>query len=248
MYIFSHSHVNRLVSSFQKEYNQITLLKESHFNNGAKITMPSFIQNIDEAIHFAIQSGWHADAIDQIMRFFSVICNHGEIWIAVALLMICFPKTRKFGFALGFTMLIEFILCDGVMKNIFQRTRPYNSEFAAIHGFTPYLPKLNSWSFPSGHSMVSAVAAASIWQGETHYLTGDTAKNKFFKRHLMGIIAIVIAVIIIFSRVYLFMHWPSDVLTASLLGIILSIVLLHFVYWPLEKKIISRKKAGSADK
>ncbi len=204
--------------------------------------MPSFIQNIDEAIHYAIQSGWHVDAIDQIMRFFSVICNHGEIWIAVALILAIIPKTRKFGFALAFTMLIEFALCDGVMKNIFQRVRPYNSDFALQNGFEPYLPKLNSWSFPSGHSMVSAVAAASIWQGEVHYLTGDVAKKQVWKRHKMGIIATLIAVTIIFSRVYLFMHWPSDVLTASLLGIILSVVLLHFVYWPIEKRILIQKK------
>ncbi len=209
--------------------------------------MPSFIQNIDEAIHYTIQSGWHVDAIDQIMRFFSVICNHGEIWILFALILVIIPKTRKFGFALAFTMLIEFALCDGVMKNIFRRTRPYNSDFALQYGFVARLKELKSYSFPSGHSMVSAVAATSIWQCEVHYLTGDVAKKQVWKRHKMGIISILIAVTIIFSRVYLFMHWPSDVITAGLLGIVLSIVLLNFVYWPIGR-LISEKKAKKKNK
>ena len=202
--------------------------------------MPSFIQEIDEAIHYCIQSGWHTDALDAVMKFFSVICNHGEIWIAAALILAIIPKTRKFGFALAFTMLIEFALCDGIMKNIFRRERPYNSEFAALYGFHAYLDKLTSYSFPSGHSMVSAVAATSIWQGEVHYLTNDIPKKQVLKRHRLGIIAVIVALIIIFSRIYLFMHWPSDVIAAGLIGVLLSVLLLRLVYWPLEEHFTRR--------
>lgn len=193
--------------------------------------MPYPIQQFDEAVQTAIQSGWHVTFIDWIMRFFSVICNHGEVWIVIAILLACFKKTRKVGFCMAFVLFIEFILCNGILKNIFARERPYN----VLTQFEPYMKRLTSYSFPSGHSMVSFSGAVCLFMAEAHYLVKDKAAG-FIKRHQMGIPAIILAVIIAFSRIYLFMHWPTDIIGAMLFGVVQA-VLCTYLFFFLDKKI-----------
>lgn len=202
--------------------------------------MPAAIQQIDEAIHYTIQSGWHVTAIDWIMKFFSVICNHGEVWIVLAILFLCFKKTRKVGLCMAFVLLIEFILCNAILKNLFARPRPYN----VLTEFEPYLPRLSSYSFPSGHSMVSFSAAVCMYIAEGYYLVKDKTVS-FFKRHRLGISAIILAVIIAFSRIYLFMHWTTDILGAMLFGVAQSIGCTYLFFF-LDKKITASLKSKDA--
>lgn len=205
--------------------------------------MFELLQPIDEAIQTAIQSNWHVSSIlDWIMRVFSVIDNHGEVWIAIALLFIIFKKTRKIGICMGCALIIEVILCDGVLKHIFARPRPYN----VLTQFEPLLPKLSSYSFPSGHTMSSFAGAFSLFVAESVYYPVAELEG-FFKRHKFGLSAILLAVIISFSRVYLFMHWPSDILAAAIIGIIQG-ALCGFAFVAIDKKISKKRAASISEK
>ena len=201
--------------------------------------MFELLQPIDEAIQTSIQSGWHFSSIlDWIMRVFSVIDNHGEIWIAIAVLFLFFKRTRKVGICMGCALLVEVLLCDGILKHIFARPRPYN----VLTQFEPLLPRLNSYSFPSGHTMSSFAGSVSLFVAESVYLCEATVAG-FFRRHRFGISAIVLAVIISFSRVFLFMHWPSDILAATIIGCIQG-ALCALAFVAIEKKI-AKKRAAS---
>ena len=144
--------------------------------------------------------------------YFTIIClfifitklgNSGLIWIVLGLALLCFRKTRKCGIAILLALLAELAICNGILKNLIARPRPYT----LYPDITLYVPRLNSYSFPSGHAASSFAAAVTLFQ--------------FYKKS--GIAAITLATLIAFSRVYLFMHWPSDVLAGALLGTVVAL-------------------------
>ena len=96
-------------------------------------------------------------------------------------------------------------LCGNIaIKNIVARTRPYeyNSEIQLL------VKKLSDYSFPSGHTLASFEAAVCI----------------FIRYKKWGIAALILAFAIAFSRLYLYVHFPSDVLAGMVLGIIFAII------------------------
>lgn len=207
--------------------------------------MFDFFQPLDESIQTAIQSGWHNTFIDLIMKFFSIINDHGELWIGISGLLLIFKKTRKCGICMAICLAIEVVLCNKILKPIFDRPRPYN----VLIQFEPLLPRLKSFSFPSGHTMSSFSAATALFISEAIYLSSEDKKN-FFIRHRKGLIAFLIAAIIGFSRIYLFMHWPSDIVIGALLGIIQAVI-CAFVFIYFEKKItasLSKKESNTVTK
>ena len=134
---------------------------------------------------------------DAVLPFFSFICDHGEVWILAALLMLVFPKTRKTGFVVAVALLMGLLLGNLVMKPFFARVRPFDLKEVALIVKTPH-----DFSFPSGHTLASFEAAFAMM----------LTKNKVtpYAFALAGIIA--------FSRLYLYVHFPTDVATSVLLG------------------------------
>ncbi len=168
----------------------------------------TFIQQADEAILNFIQTHMHTSILDTVMPFISWLGNYGGIWIAIALFLLFFKKRRPAGLFMLAALLICFILNDIMLKPLLGRLRPY-----VIHADVIMLiPKLNDFSLPSGHSSSSFAAATVI------LLT-----NKRW-----GPAAIVLASLIAFSRLYLFMHFPSDVIAGTLLGIGTGFLVVSF--------------------
>ena len=158
------------------------------------------------------------DFMNPIMRFFSFLGNSGWLWIVICILLLIYKPTRPIGVIAAVTLLVSAGLCNGLIKHIVNRTRPYD----AIEELTLIAKKPNDSSFPSGHSNASfAVACAITW---------CFAK----KRKWIGIILIGIASLIAFSRLYVGAHYPTDVIAGVLLGIVISIV----VYLLLRKKAL----------
>jgi undecaprenyl-diphosphatase len=176
--------------------------------------MPT-IQQIDDAILIFIQNHMHADLPDKIMPFISWLGNNGGIWIAVALLLIFFKKYRSTGFLILAALLVCFIFNDILLKPLVTRLRPCNIQPGAVL----LIPRPADFSFPSGHSSSSFAAAAII----------------FFKNRRWGTAAIVLASLIAFSRLYLYVHYPSDVAA----GILLGVATAFFTVW-----IVRKYKAG----
>lgn len=149
-----------------------------------------------------IQSGLTSPWGDRAMIALSSAGDHGLIWIIIALCFCMFPKHRKAGVGI----LLALILAHGVgnlfLKNLIARPRP----FIAYPGIPLKIPPPQEFSFPSGHTITAFAAVFAI-----------PSSMGAIKRLL-----VILAVAISFSRLYLFMHYPSDVLGGALIGMIIG--------------------------
>lgn len=154
----------------------------------------------------------HRPWLDAVMVFVTSLSNHGQIWIVLAVVFLCFRKTRTLGVGMLISMLLGYLLGNVLLKNLIARPRPcWMDPSVRLLVKTPL-----DFSFPSGHSLIAFEGAVSIrlW-------------NKRWGRA-----ALLLAVLTAFSRLYLFVHFPTDVLAGSLMGA--GIALL--VYRGMKKK------------
>lgn len=138
---------------------------------------------------------------DAIMSVITSLGNAGIIWILLAVLLLIVPKTRKTGAVLAVALVLDVIFCNGIIKNAVARIRPYDVNPVVellIH-------KPRDYSFPSGHTAASFAAMSALYFAE--------------ERHLWKPV-LLLAVLIGFSRLYLYVHYPTDVLGGAVLGII----------------------------
>ena len=137
--------------------------------------------------------------LDWLMPFVSGLSNHGEVWIVFAALLLLIR--RAYGLSAAGALALDLIACNMILKPLIGRIRPF--------AFRPELPLLVSppgdASFPSGHTAASFASAFALYFG------GD--------RHLWKP-ALALAALIAFSRLYLYVHYPTDVLGGAVLGIL----------------------------
>ena len=177
--------------------------------------MIDIIYDIDFAILNFIQT-LHNDVLDFIMAAITHAGDNGYIWIAVVLILLIIPKTRKIGLYLAVTLAVEAILNDKIIKSIVGRLRP----FIQNPGVDTIIKAPGGYSFPSGHTASSFASATAIY-----------LHNK-----KLGIIAYILASLIAFSRLYFYVHFPTDVIAGTMVGVFVGIginKLLGFI----EKKI-----------
>lgn len=150
-----------------------------------------------------IQDKISGPVFDKIMPIVSLFGDKGIFWIALTVLLLLFRKTRPLGLSMAIALSLGFIFGNMVIKNLVGRTRPYeyNSEIRLL------VNKLSDYSFPSGHSLASFEAATCI----------------FIRYKKWGVAALLLAAAIAFSRLYLYVHFPSDVLAGTVLGIIFAV-------------------------
>lgn len=156
-----------------------------------------------------IQNTFSCKFLDYFFIGVTTLSNSGIFWIILALILLCFKKTRKTGICLAVVLIIGEIFGNQILKRLFERPRPYtvNPDANVI------VDKLSSFSFPSGHSRCSVECAVVIF-----------ANNKKW-----GIAAIVLAVFTCISRMYLYMHFPTDVLAGAVLGVIDGLLAMFII-------------------
>ena len=163
---------------------------------------------MEMSVLYGIQN-LRCDILDNIMVFVSTIGNSGIIWIIVGLLMLCFKKYRKCGIAVLIALIACLILGNGILKNLVARSRPcWIDERVKLLIAVP-----RDYSFPSGHTFSSFAAAICIIY--------------FHKKE--GIAALVLAVLIAFSRLYLFLQYPTDILGGIALGAVNAVLGIYIV-------------------
>jgi Membrane-associated phospholipid phosphatase len=143
---------------------------------------------------------------DKVMSYITLLGNMGMVWILISVALILNKTYRHVGIMCIASMILATILGDVILKNIIQRPRP----FLQVPTINLLITKPMSYSFPSGHTASSFAAASIIF---------STLKK--FRIH-----AIILASLIAFSRMYLFVHYPSDILGGILLGLLCSKIVL----------------------
>ena len=140
--------------------------------------------------------------LDFVMPKITSLGNGGFIWILTAVILLFSKKYQKGGIAILIALSVGAILGSFILKPLIARPRPFH-----VVGELPLLIKIpTDFSFPSGHTMSSFSGAFIL-----NYI------NKKF-----GYFAIPLAILIAFSRLYLYVHFPSDVLVGGILGILIS--------------------------
>ena len=188
------------------------------------MTFIETLTQIDGNLLIGIQHSLNADWLTAIMKAFTFLGEYGWTSILICLIMIAFKKTRKLGILCAATIALTFICCSGIIKPLVDRARPWE----VFDGIVPLIPDPGDSSFPSGHSANAAAFAFSFWlntrkPGVVHSL------------HKWSYLAIVCALLIAFSRMYLGMHFPSDVLVGILVAI-LSGQIIYLINMKIEQR------------
>lgn len=164
------------------------------------------------------------DVLDVLMPIITVLGDAGIFWIAVSAVLLCIPKYRKAGLGMGIALLMGVVLCNIILKPLIGRIRPYDYQLEHFGKTIELLVATpHDFSFPSGHTIASFEAAVAL-----------TVRHK-----KLGAAALVLAVLIAFSRMYLYVHYPTDVLASVVLGSALAFLgcfLAEKLYGFLAKK------------
>ena len=158
------------------------------------------ITGIDFAILDFIQSNLRSGLGDIFFPAVSWIANSGVIWIGLTVVLLIIPKTRKLGLAAAIALAFEALCCNIIIKPLVARTRPFDINTTV----KLLIAKPRDFSFPSGHTGASFAVASAL----------------FFKKSKLYIPTGILAILIAFSRLYLYVHYPSDVISGAILGII----------------------------
>ena len=156
------------------------------------------MQAMELAVLDWIQAHLRCGFLDAVLPAISWTCNHGELWIILAAILLLRRRQRWTGVSLSFALVLDLLLCNMLLKPLVGRLRPFAVNAAAELLIPPPLDA----SFPSGHTAVSFAAVFAL----------KTAGSPLWKP------ALALAVVIALSRLYLYVHWPSDVLGGALLG------------------------------
>jgi len=170
-----------------------------------------------------IQENLRMPVLNEIMVGITTLGNGGVFWIVVALALLAFKKTRKAGIQCAAAMLLTLLVVNVTLKPSIARTRPYD----LIEGLNILISRPHDFSFPSGHTANSFSCA---------WVMLRRLPRKF------GVPALVLAILIAFSRLYVGVHFPTDVLGGAAVAIILAEIVM-FAFGKIEKAVMKRKAA-----
>lgn len=169
---------------------------------------------------------------DAVMPFVSKLGNTGMIWIILAVVLLIIPRTRGYGILVTASLIADVILCDGILKHLFRRVRPCDINTAIQ--LLVIRPK--DFSFPSGHTACSAAVSTALFLVRKRKSDAEGGGDKVSR--VMGKLWIpvwILTAVIAFSRLYLYVHFPTDILG----GIATGLAAGYIAYKATEK--ITRK-------
>ena len=171
---------------------------------------------LDGNILLWIQEHVRNAVLTPVMTFITHLGDAGWIWIALTAVFLILPKYRKCGVRMAIALILDLILCNLVLKPLAARPRPcWIDEQVKLLVAAP-----KDYSFPSGHSAASFAAAVSI----------------FVMHKKEGAAALILACLIAFSRLYLGVHYPTDVLTGFVIALVGSTLSVWIVRTKPEDK------------
>ena len=185
-----------------------------------------------------IQANLQCAFLDYFMPFITFFGDGGIFWIACSVILLFFPKYRKAGLTMGLALVMGLLVCNITIKPLVGRTRPL--DFAAVSNFPALIPEnvmriwgedfvvMHDFSFPSGHTIASFEASVALLM---------------YSRKL-GIPALILGILVSLSRLYIFVHYPTDVLVSVVLGTLFAII----AYFIMKKVHFCDYKQGKYEK
>ena len=140
---------------------------------------------------------------DAVMPVITLLGDAGIFWIAVAVVFLFIPKYRKIGLGMGAALIIGLLICNVTLKPLCARIRPYDYLAQKDVIVNLLIEAQHDFSFPSGHTIASFEAATVM----------------MIHNRKLGIPALSLAILIAFSRLYLYVHYPTDVICSVILGV-----------------------------
>lgn len=157
-----------------------------------------------------IQEKFKCAFLDWFMPVITKLGDGGIFWIVIAVILLISKKYRKIGAMMSVSLILGLIFGNGILKNVVARTRPYDMDNV---GVTLLVKRLSDFSFPSGHTLASFEACTVLM-----------INNK-----KMGIPALIIAILVALSRLYLYVHYPTDVIGGIVLGVLFGFLACFIV-------------------
>ena len=168
-----------------------------------RILLDSLAVSFDLPILDWIAANIWCPVLDVAMPIITMFGDAGIFWIAVSVLFLITKKHRKTGIGMALALIMGLLVCNIWLKPTVARIRPYDFQMEYFMKEIPLLAgTMHDFSFPSGHTIASFEAAVVI-----------LLNNK-----KLGIPAMILAILIAFSRLYLYVHYPTDVIFSVFLG------------------------------
>ena len=175
-------------------------------------------------IEFAILDGiaaMHTEWLDTLLPAISSFGDKGIGWIILSVVLCAIPKYRKAGITMGLALIFCLLIGNITLKPLIARARPY-SYFPDMQLL---VAPLSDFSFPSGHTFASFAAATAL----------------FLYHKKAGTCAYILAAVIAFSRLYLYVHFPTDIAAGMILGLLSGWIAYHIINLIQRKYFIKQK-------
>lgn len=180
--------------------------------------------NLDAQILLWIQNHLRVPALNPVMVGITLLGTGGVVWITILLLLLIRRRTRRYGL-MGVVSLATGSLIYLILNRIVRRTRP----FIAVKGLAMLGTKPLNYSFPSGHTTSAFAVAVIVFL---------CLPRKY------GIPALILAALISFSRLYIGVHYPTDVLAGFLIGTLTAVVVHAFMLRLFRQRDLRRQQTG----
>jgi undecaprenyl-diphosphatase len=164
--------------------------------------MINYLQGIDIKVLDMLNKKFRYAFLDKIMPIITALGNGGLIWIMISIYMINMGNYTTEGYMIFTSLAVTTIIGEGIIKHLIKRARP----FVNLIENKLLISKPLSYSFPSGHT-ASSFAVTGVF---------FTINNNW------SILVLILASLIAFSRIYLNVHYPTDVVTGIILGLLCS--------------------------
>lgn len=164
--------------------------------------MISLLNGLELTLLDYIHNNLHNSFLDYFLSLLSNLGNGKFLWAAMAYLLLLWKKTRTCGILMTFGLITSTLLGEHILKPLFARERPFNN----FPNMVLLVNRPWGYSFPSGHTFDAFISSSILYRYKKEY----------------GIVAFFIAFSMGYSRMYFYLHYPSDVLAGAILGIVLG--------------------------
>ena len=164
-----------------------------------------------------IQENLRGDIMNKIWVFITHLGDEGLLWIAMGIVLLFWKKTRPIGITVLLSLLFDFLVINVILKALVARPRP----FVVNELIQPLITNVSPYrSFPSGHSGGSFAAMFALYK---------------WVPKKVGIPALILAGLVAVSRLYVGVHYPTDIIAGCIVGFVCSILAYKVVQWAIEK-------------